>query len=64
MTPMPLVAHIEGISVLGPGLADWSMAHSVFAGRIGYAGEPAILPMPTGLPAAERRRTTYVGNVP
>jgi hypothetical protein len=52
-----LTAYIDGISVIGPGLADWSAAEAVLAGRAAYAPSPTALPPPMALPAAERRRT-------
>jgi hypothetical protein len=52
-----LRAHIEGIGVLGPGLADWPRTADVLARRIVRRNAPTVLPAPAGLPAAERRRT-------
>ena len=52
-----LAAYIDGIAVVGPGLADWPAAEAVLAGRLAYAPSPTVLPAPMGLPAAERRRT-------
>jgi len=60
MTSKALSAYIAGISVLGPGLADWTSAATVLAGHGGYVSVPAVLPAPTALPAAERRRTGRV----
>ncbi len=54
---MRLSAHVEGIGVLGPGLADWAHAARILAGDIPYAAAPTQLPTPAILPAAERRRT-------
>jgi hypothetical protein len=45
-----LTAFIEGISLIGPGLTDWSAAAPVLA------GQPTRLPPLSVLPAAERRR--------
>ena len=55
-----LTAYIEGVSVIGPGLADWPAAEAVLAGRAPYAPSPTVLPAPMALPAAERRRTGRV----
>lgn len=55
-----LTAYIDGISVIGPGLADWPAAEAVLAGRAAYAPGPTVLPVPTALPAAERRRTGHI----
>jgi hypothetical protein len=51
-----LTAYIDGISVIGPGLADWPAAEAVLAARVTYAPSPTVLPAPMMLPAAERRR--------
>jgi Beta-ketoacyl synthase, N-terminal domain len=56
----PLIAYIEGIGVLGPGLADWPSAAAVLAGKAPYVAAPTVLPAPLSLPAAERRRTVAV----
>lgn len=52
-----LSAYIDGLSVIGPGLADWPAAEAVLAGRAAYAPDTTVLPAPLALPAAERRRT-------
>jgi hypothetical protein len=54
---IPLRAYIEGVGVLGPGLADWPRTADVLARRGAHVSAPAVLPPPAGLPAAERRRT-------
>ena len=54
---MTLTAYIDGISVIGPGFADWPAAAAVLAGRATYATAATALPIPLTLPAAERRRT-------
>lgn len=54
---MTVSAHIDGVSVIGPGFADWPAAAAVLAGRAAYAPCPTVLPDPLTLPAAERRRT-------
>ncbi|MEO7774138.1 MAG: beta-ketoacyl synthase chain length factor [Steroidobacteraceae bacterium] len=55
-----LSAHIDGIAVLGPGLASWSATESILAGRAPYVPARTILPAATALPAAERRRAGRV----
>ncbi|OZA30000.1 MAG: 3-oxoacyl-ACP synthase [Hydrogenophilales bacterium 17-61-9] len=51
-----LTAWIDGIGLLGPGLADWPTAHAVLSGEAAYAPGPMTAPPPQGLPPAERRR--------
>jgi len=51
-----LTAQIEGIGVLGPGLESWSGAIALLDGSAAYVPQPTVLPVPDGLPPAERRR--------
>jgi hypothetical protein len=51
-----LVAQIEGIGILGPGLNGWSGAAPLLESRSRYVRQPTELPVPQGLPPAERRR--------
>jgi len=60
MNASPLNAWIEGIGFLAPGLPDWPAAHSVLRGEQPYAAAPSVLPAPTLLPPAERRRASRV----
>ncbi|MGH8180511.1 MAG: beta-ketoacyl synthase chain length factor [Steroidobacteraceae bacterium] len=53
----PLTACVQGIGLVGPGLADWESGARVLAGEETYTPRPTALAAPTGLPAAERRRT-------
>jgi hypothetical protein len=53
---MTLAARIEGVGLVGPGLADWRTARAVLAGSQPYAPAPAVIPSPEALPATERRR--------
>jgi len=55
-----LTAHIEGIGLLGPGLGDWMSAAAILAGRAPYVRQPTVVPVPEGLPPAERRRIGLV----
>ena len=55
-----LAAQIEGIGLLGPGLEGWAASKAVLTGRSPYSPQPTILPTPTALPPAERRRTGRV----
>lgn len=54
---MTLTAYIEGIGLLGPGLASWPDSQAVLTGQVTYQPSKTILPPPTLLPAAERRRS-------
>jgi hypothetical protein len=51
-----LVAQIEGIGLLGPGLDSWTSSTALLEGRSPYISQPTVLPTPDGLPPAERRR--------
>src|SRR3979490_2308702 len=51
-----LVAQIEGIGLLGPGLDGWTGSVALLEGRSPYIPQPTVLPVPDGLPPAERRR--------
>jgi hypothetical protein len=60
---MTLSAYVDGIGVLGPGLSGWPNTAAILTGRYSYTGSPTVLPTPTTLPAAERRRTGRVVKV-
>jgi Beta-ketoacyl synthase, N-terminal domain len=60
---MSLTAYISGLGVLGPGLSNWTDTAAILSGRQVYRPAPTVLPMPTILPAAERRRTGRVVKV-
>lgn len=60
---MSLAAYVDGIGVLGPGLNGWPDTAAVLSGRRPYASAPTVLPTPSMLPAAERRRTGRVVKV-
>jgi hypothetical protein len=55
-----LSAYVSGIGVLGPGLTGWPQTAAVLLGREAYKPAATVLPMPTILAAAERRRTGRV----
>lgn len=55
-----LTAQIEGIGVLGPGLEGWASTASALNGHSPYISQPTVLPVPEGLPPAERRRLGQV----
>ncbi len=54
---MKLTAYIEGIGLLGPGLANWPDSQKIFTGHLPYQPQKTVLPAPALLPAAERRRS-------
>ncbi|UCV28517.1 beta-ketoacyl synthase chain length factor [Ferribacterium limneticum] len=56
----PLTAWIEGIGFLAPGLPDWPTARAVLRGEQAYESAPSVLPAPSILPPAERRRASRV----
>ncbi len=60
---MSLAAYVNGIGVLGPGLNGWPEAAAVLCQRRAYTSSATLLPAPTMLPAAERRRTGRVVKV-
>jgi hypothetical protein len=55
---MTLTAYIDGIGIVGPGLADWPAARAILAGQAPYASAPTALPAPQQLPPSERRRAS------
>jgi hypothetical protein len=55
-----LTVAIEGVGVLGPGLPDWPASAAVLAGRASYQPLRTVLPAPSVLPPAERRRAGRV----
>lgn len=59
----PLRVYVAGIGLIAPGLPDWRSAAEMLTGRVPYAAAPAVLPLPSMLPAAERRRASRVVKV-
>jgi hypothetical protein len=57
---MTLSAYLDGLGLLGPGFANWPAAAAVLSGAEPYRTALTVLPVPTILPAAERRRTGRV----
>ena len=53
---MKLAARVEGVGLVGPGLAGWSAARAILAGQAPYSSEATKIPAPEALPAVERRR--------
>ena len=60
---MRLSAYIDGLGILGPGFSNWPGAAAVLSGQQAYRPAATVLPAPTILPAAERRRTGRVVKV-
>ncbi len=54
---MKLAAYIEGIGLLGPGLNNWAGSQAMLKGQTLYQMQKTVLPAPSLLPAAERRRS-------
>lgn len=53
---MKLSARIEGIGLVGPGIAGWREARSILAGGQRYEPQRTVIPTPDALPPVERRR--------
>ena len=51
-----LTVWVDGVGVLGPGLASWSSALTTLRGEQRHVFMPSVLPQPARLPPAERRR--------
>ena len=51
---------VDGVGILGPGLDNWAQAQAVLQGQAAYVQAPTVLPVPTILPPAERRRASRV----
>ncbi|HEX5805206.1 MAG TPA: beta-ketoacyl synthase chain length factor [Macromonas sp.] len=49
---------IDGVGFIAPGLPNWPSAVAVLRGEAPYQSAPSALPVPTLLPAAERRRAS------
>jgi hypothetical protein len=56
----PLTAWITGIGLIAPGLPDWPSARAVLRGEQAWTSAPSVLPTPSLLPPAERRRASRV----
>jgi hypothetical protein len=55
-----LSSYVEGIGLLGPGLSDWPSGALTLAGTTPYLSARTVVPTPSALPPAERRRTGTV----
>lgn len=56
----PLHAWIDGIGLICPGLPSWQEGRAVLAGEAGYQPAASVLPVPSILPPAERRRASRI----
>jgi len=62
--PAPAITvFVEGIGLLGPGLASWSQGRECLQGTAPYQATGCVLPPPMALPQAERRRAGAVVKV-
>ena len=52
-----LTAYIEGVGLVGPGLASWDAGAAILRGETPYSFGPTVIPALELLPPAERRRT-------
>ena len=57
LSARPLSAWVDGIGVVGPGLADWPATAARLTGREPFEARQPVLTLPPVLPPAERRRT-------
>lgn len=48
---------VRGVGLLGPGLPDWASGRALLADPSLWVAAPTIVPAPSRLPAAERRRS-------
>jgi hypothetical protein len=55
-----LVAFVEGVGLLGPGMSDWAQGRQCLDGSVPYESARTVLPLPMALPSAERRRAGAV----
>lgn len=55
-----LCAYVDGVGVIGPGIADWPAACAILRGERDRLAAATELPVPVALPPAERRRTGRV----
>jgi len=60
IAPASLVAFVEGVGLLGPGLSNWAQGRQCLDGSVPYESARTVLPPPMALPSAERRRAGAV----
>jgi hypothetical protein len=53
---MKLAARVEGVGLVGPGIAGWREARPILAGKARYEPQRTVVPTPDALPPVERRR--------
>jgi len=58
--PNTLRASIAGIGLIGPGLTGWPAAAAILRGEAAYEPAAIVVPAPSALPPAERRRTGQI----
>jgi len=51
-----MLAFVEGVGLVGPGLRGWQASRAIFAGKQAYSRAPTAVAASELLPAAERRR--------
>ncbi len=51
-----LTVHLQGVGLLGPGIASWPAAQPALRGLEPHVASATLLPSPARLPSAERRR--------
>jgi hypothetical protein len=49
---MKLIAYLDGIGLVGPGLDNWLAARPILAGTIPYESHPLTVAAPPSLPPA------------
>lgn len=59
----PITVFVEGIGLLGPGLANWALGRGCLDASVAHQDVRCILPVPLALPSAERRRAGAVVKV-
>lgn len=58
-----LTGALDGIAVIGPGISTWAQLRAILRGSEPYQTAPTLIPPPSTLPPAERRRTGRVVNL-
>jgi hypothetical protein len=58
--PQAITVFVQGVGLLGPGLAGWALGHEQLRGTAPYQPTRCVLPPPMALPQAERRRAGAV----